>query len=148
MAETRLVLHVDDDPAMLRIVRNALSTHGYEVLSCQDPTAAQGIILRENIRVCLLDIDMPELNGQDLLRQIKKLDSGIQVIMLTGLVSMSTVLESFTHGAEAIFFKPMNDYQPLLEALDDSYRKIDRWWRALQDLRQLRSKQNAELTPA
>jgi two-component system C4-dicarboxylate transport response regulator DctD len=148
MAELRLVLHVDDDPAMLRIVRNSLSTHGYEVISCQDPTAAQAIILRENIRVCLLDIDMPGQSGLELLRQIKKLDSGIQVIMLTGLVSMSTVLESNTHGAEAIFFKPLADYQPLLEALDDSYRKIDRWWRALQELRQLRSAQKVELAPA
>lgn len=144
MNEPRLLLHVDDDPAMLRVVRSSLSPHGYEVFSCQNPAAARDVILRENIRVCLLDIDMPEITGIELLRQIKQLDNGIQVIMLTGLVSLSTVLESNTHGAEAIFFKPLEDFQPLLEALDDSYRKIDRWWRALQELRQLRKKQTAE----
>jgi DNA-binding NtrC family response regulator len=68
------------------------------------------------------------------LRQIKRHDGGIQVILLTGLVSMNTVLDSMRTGAEACLFKPIHDFDELYEVLDAAYAKVGRWWRTLQDL--------------
>ena len=46
----------------------------------------------------LLDIDMPNINGLELLEEIKQFDGGIQVIMLTGVVTTTNVLRFSTEG--------------------------------------------------
>jgi len=75
--------------------------------------------------------------------EIKAYDGGIQVLMLTGVTSMNSLLQSFRFGAEACLFKPLNDYQPLCNALEDTFRKIDRWWDALEELSQRRCQEHA-----
>ena len=135
MAEQpRLVLHVDDDPQMLRIVAKQLGDAGYEVVSLSNPDEVQATLLNSDCRVVLLDIDMTPVSGLELLSDIKRHDGAIQVIMLTGLVSMTTVLESMRRGAEACFFKPISDFEALLDVLEAAFVKRDRWWNALRDL--------------
>lgn len=141
------LLHIDDDPNMLRIVAQLLSSHGYDVISLDDPTRLQRELLTRDCRVVLLDIDMPQANGLEVLREVKRHDGGIQVIMLTGLVSMNTVLESMRLGAEACLFKPVTDVGPLLDALEAAFRKSDRWWRTLRELSS-RRKEETELVAA
>jgi DNA-binding NtrC family response regulator len=142
-ATGRSILHVDDDPQITRIVASQFDKHGYQVTQLHNPLDALDMIVRSQHRVVLIDIDMPGLNGLELLRQIKAFDGGIQAIMLTGVVSMSTVLESLRFGAEACFFKPLNDYQPLVDAVEATFVKIDRWWTALEELTRRRHEHTA-----
>jgi DNA-binding NtrC family response regulator len=135
MNDRRTILHIDDDPAVLRLVKGKLSQHGYEVVSSTDPTGIEDLLLTSNARICLLDISMPQADGIEVLKQIKLHDGGIQVIMLTGLVSMNSVLDSLRNGAEALYFKPILNFDPLLEMLQDSFRKTDRWRKTLEELR-------------
>jgi DNA-binding NtrC family response regulator len=137
--DRQTILHIDDDPAILRLVAGKLTSEGYEVVSCSDPTDIEGLLLASNARICLLDISMPGANGLDVLKQIKRHDGGVQVIMLTGLVSMNAVLDSMRNGAEAVHFKPILDFEPLLEILRDSCRKTERWRQTLYELRQRRA---------
>ncbi|MCA9267938.1 MAG: response regulator [Planctomycetales bacterium] len=139
MNTNRTILHVDDDPSLLRLVAAKLTAHGCNVISLSDPTCAAQVLLDSGARLALLDIDMPHINGLDLLHDIKQLDGGIQVIMLTGAVSMSSVLQSLRWGAESCVFKPIDDFRPLLTAVDAAFEKIDRWWECLRDLQQRRS---------
>jgi DNA-binding NtrC family response regulator len=131
---SRNLLHVDDDPDMLRLVACKLRPRGFQVHSLDDPRQAQRELLSHDCRVVLLDVDMPTINGLELLRQIKRHDGGIQVILLTGLLSTNTVLESMRMGAEACLFKPIHDFDELYEVLDATCAKVGRWWRTLQDL--------------
>lgn len=131
---TRSILHVDDDPQMTRVIDEQLQGRGYEVTSLNDPTEAMKELITGQHRVILLDIDMPGLNGLELLETIKCHDGGVQVIMLTGMVTLTTVLRSLRLGAEACFFKPLPSIDPLVEALEDVFRKNERWWSALDDL--------------
>ena len=75
------VLHIDDDEAIRRIVAKVLNVHGSVVTSQSDPRQAISDITREHFRVVILDIDMPVLNGIDVLRSIKAYDGGSQVVM-------------------------------------------------------------------
>ncbi len=134
MTQERTILHVDDDPSILRIVRKILIAEDYDVVSLDDPTLITKRRLETGARVVLLDLEMPQIDGLSVLRDIKTQDGGVEVIMLTGIVSMSTVLQSMRWGAEACVFKPIIDRQPLLSALKAAFDKIDRWWATLDEL--------------
>jgi DNA-binding NtrC family response regulator len=130
----RTILHVDDDPQFTRIVAHVLQRKGYEVVSLNDPQQVLGELIRHGYRIVLLDIDMPGIDGIDMLRRIKEYDGGVQVIMLTGLVTLSNAMAAFRRGAEACFFKPLEDYTPLVNAIEATFHKIDHWWQALHEL--------------
>lgn len=132
--QDRHVLHVDDDPDFLRLVNKKLSIQGITVTSQPDPREAIKTRIECGAQVVLLDVNMPWIDGITLTEEMKKQDGGTQVIMLTGLVSLSTVLESMRKGAEACIFKPLNDYDELLTVVDACFEKSERWWHSLQDL--------------
>lgn len=134
MNRSRLILHVDDDPDITRLMAARLAKFGYESKSQNDPRRVIDDIQRGEYRVVLVDIDMPYINGLELLKHIKMQDGGIQVIMLTGIVTMTTVLQSLRLGAEACLFKPIRNIEPLVNCVDDAFRKIDRWWQTLEEL--------------
>lgn len=148
-SNTRTVVHLDDDPAMLSIVKAKLSKSGYEVVSTSDPSQIVKTVLTSNAQVVLLDIDLPNTNGLDILKQIKADNGGIQVIMLTGVVSMMTLLQSMRWGAEACVFKPIKDFDELTDAVGHAFGKLERWWDALDELRRLKNEEglsSAKLT--
>lgn len=127
------ILHVDDDLDMLHLVRHYLGDD-YDLNSLQDPSRCIDELVRSGSRMVILDIDMGRYNGIDLLSTIKELDGGIHVIMLTGLVSMETVLRSMRYGAEACVFKPLYDGRELQEVVESTQRKIGRWHASVKDL--------------
>jgi DNA-binding NtrC family response regulator len=131
----RKVLHVDDDPAILAIVKKTLSKRGYTPFSISDPTLVVPWLAKNSTRIVLLDIDMPGKDGLALLREIKKFDGGIQVIMLTGLVSMGTIIRATRLGAEECFFKPIENLDEVVDSVDRAYEKMLRWWRVLKEWR-------------
>jgi DNA-binding NtrC family response regulator len=131
--QDRKILHVDDDPAILRIVSGVLSKRGYSVVSISDPTQAILSLTQTSTRLVILDIDMPEKNGLSLLEEIKAIDGSIQVIMLTGMVSMATIFRATQLGAEECLFKPIYDLNEIGDAADRAYEKMLRWWRTLRE---------------
>jgi len=134
LEKKRQILHIDDDPAITRMTALRLKRHGFEVTPLNEPGEALDALRDGPWRVVLLDIDMPNTNGLRLLRQIKSMDAGIQVVMLTGIVGMTSVLDSLRWGAEACFFKPFEDELALVDALNDIFRKLERWWDTLEEL--------------
>lgn len=130
----RSILHIDDDPQFTLWMQRLLSRKGYDVVSLNDPTQALDEIMRHGYRIVLLDIDMPGIDGIELLRRIKEYDGGIQVVMLTGLVTLGNAMTAFRRGAEAFFFKPVEDLDALTASLDAVVRKIEHWWGALHNL--------------
>jgi DNA-binding NtrC family response regulator len=133
MEYSKIVMHVDDDPAILRLVSRTLFKHGVHVVSVSDPTTAIARLFDCGARVVLLDIDMPIKDGLTLLADIKRHDAGIQVIMCTALVSIGTVLQSISLGAEGCIFKPIKDPAIVTDSVDRAFEKIDRWWVALHE---------------
>ena len=140
----RRILHVDDDPEVTGLVGEYLKDRGYESIAIHDPRQVIQRLPRYQERVVLLDIDMPHINGLELLPEIKKFDGGIQVVMLTGLVTMTSVLQSLRWGAEACLFKPLTDVEPLFDALDACHQKLERWWHTLDELTRRRKAESVE----
>ena len=147
-ANRKAVLHVDDDPLITRIVAKQLQEGGYQSEAIHDPTEAFDAMIRGQFRIVLLDIHMPNQSGLQLLSEIKAYDSGIQVIMLTGLVNETTVLEAMRQGAEACLFKPVLNPEFLIDAIDDAFKRNNRWWHSLSDLtKRRRTEEAASIEP-
>lgn len=143
MNTEKIVLHVDDDPAILNIVRASLQKRGYSVVSVNDPRNALGVLSACGARVVILDIDMQDKDGLTLLREIKGRDGGIQVVMLTGMVSMGTILQATGLGAQHCVFKPVDDMKKVGDAVDRCFSNIESWWTALREW--MDRKNNSEL---
>lgn len=79
----RLVL-VDDDPVFLRLLAANLQAVGYAVDSHADPQAGLAALLRQRPDACILDWDMPGLDGLDLLRRLRAAGADWPVLFLTG----------------------------------------------------------------
>ncbi len=135
---SRQVLHVDDDASVRRLVKRVLVSHGYDVTSLGNPREALNTIAKGNQRVIVLDIDMPGVNGLDLLRKIKAHDGGIQVLMLTSLVTQTSVMEAMRLGAVDCLFKTAHDMKGLDLAVERAFENIQLWKDRLLELALLR----------
>lgn len=138
LVNRRAVLHIDDDPLITKLVGEQLRQAGYESEPINDPMTAMQALARGHYRVVVLDVHMPNKSGLQLLQEIKQFDGGVQVILLTGLVNETTVVEAIRLGAEACLFKPLDDPTPLTEAIEDAFRRNDRWGSTFVDLTQRR----------
>lgn len=83
--KVKKVLVVDDDPVVIRLVKELLKSHGYMVETAKDGIDAMVMVKKEKPDLIVLDIMMPELNGYDVLRTLKFTDEykEIPVLLLT-----------------------------------------------------------------
>ncbi len=83
--KNKKVLVVDDDPVVIRLVKEILKNQGYTVETAKDGIDAMVLVKKERPDLIVLDIMMPELNGYDVLRTLKFADEykDIPVLLLT-----------------------------------------------------------------
>ncbi|MBF6567418.1 MAG: UDP-3-O-[3-hydroxymyristoyl] N-acetylglucosamine deacetylase [Candidatus Binataceae bacterium] len=106
MNETVLV--VDDEERIRSSLRGILSDEGFRVLETGDAPSVPGIIARENPALVLLDVWMPEMDGIELLRQIKADRPRTRVIMISGHANIQNAVAATKLGAEDFIEKPFS----------------------------------------
>jgi DNA-binding NtrC family response regulator len=105
--EASKVLIVDDEVAILRLLKEALTQWGYEVTTASSVTEAIEAIRTGLFDAALTDIRMPDMSGLDLLREIKKQDESIEVVIMTGYPTISSAVEALKEGAYDYLSKPL-----------------------------------------
>jgi two-component system, NtrC family, response regulator PilR len=93
------VLVVDDEPSMRQMLSIALRREGYQVSTAGDGEAALAALAAGQLDLLITDVRMPEMSGVDLLREAKRIDPGLSVVMMTAYGSKETVLEALRLGA-------------------------------------------------
>ncbi len=136
---------MDRDPGFTQAVVERLKARGIDVIPARGPAALIAELITSRQRVVLLDMDFPDIDGAELLREIKRHDGCTQVIVLTARAAMAAVIQSFRYGAEACFLKPLATLEQLVEAVEDAFRKTERWWECLRDVTERRRAQAAAL---
>ena len=98
------ILVVDDDENILLVLRQSLEKEDYHVNTAKSAEEALNILQRSFFHVVITDIMMGEMSGVELLMEIKKMNSLMQIFVMT---SHSTLLESFNacRGEHMIFLK-------------------------------------------
>ncbi len=104
------ILVAEDDPLTLRLLEKLLTEWGYQVSTAHDGESARQILERGSIHLCILDWQMPELNGRDLCAWIQtaNLDPAPYVILLTGQGKPQQICDGFAAGANDYITKPFD----------------------------------------
>ncbi|MEM1204748.1 MAG: HD domain-containing phosphohydrolase [Acidobacteriota bacterium] len=101
------VLVVDDEPTVRELVASQLDFLGFPARATGDHQKALAIAGSEHPpALAMLDIEMPETSGVQLLRRIKAINEDIQVVMVSGLQDLATVRECLRAGAYDYLAKP------------------------------------------
>jgi DNA-binding NtrC family response regulator len=110
------VLVIDDDPAMLDVLRLRLQVWGYDVFLAEDALTGARMAAQEAPDVILTDVWLPDASGVDLLRALKKADPRIPIILMSAHGSVDLAVESIKQGAVDYLLKPL-DYRRLKDLL-------------------------------
>lgn len=121
------ILIVDDEENLGNMLVMVLKAKGYTAESCVSSIEALKKIRSFKYQLIISDIKMPDMHGIDLLKEIRKVSTFIQVIMITGYSSLEVALECMDAGAVDFLFKPFEDLQEVYDAVASCGRKIRRW---------------------
>ena len=105
--ERTRILVVDDDPRMLRFVRDALAAAGYAPLVTGEPRELAHIVRTEKPRLVLLDLILPGGDGIELMRQVPEL-SDLPVIFISGYGRDEALARALEAGAADYIVKPFS----------------------------------------
>src|SRR3989454_9799611 len=105
--EPAKILVVDDERSILVLLKEALGQWGYQIAPAASATEALGVLKSELFDALITDIRMPDMSGLELLREIKKQDESIEVVIMTGYPTIASAVEALKEGAYDYLSKPL-----------------------------------------
>jgi len=106
-----LVLVVDDEQDIRDASERILSRVGYQVQKASRGDEALDILNKKSVDIMLLDLKMPGMDGLEVLERIRKQNTKIQVIVITGYATVETAIEAMKQGAYDFIPKPFEPDQ-------------------------------------
>jgi two-component system, NtrC family, nitrogen regulation response regulator NtrX len=120
------IMIVDDEPSILQSLQGLLSDEGFEVTTASNGYEALQRIQTETPDLILLDIWMPGLDGLETLKEVKKDNPHIQVIMITGHGTIETAVQATKLGAFDFIEKPLA-FERVIVAINNAlnFRRLE-----------------------
>lgn len=122
------ILIADDDVTSALLIKKILSNQGYCTETANNGEDALKFLQKNNFHVVLVDWMMPEMDGIELIRRIRKqLETQPYIIMVTALVSQTSVIYAKQTGADDYVIKPIdkNDLiQRVIKGIEKNTLKI------------------------
>jgi two-component system, NtrC family, response regulator AtoC len=111
------ILVVDDDGDIREVLGDRLQSLGYRVFAAEAAKAGLDLLERQNPQLVLLDIEMPDMNGIDMLREIRRREHDVTVVMITAYGTIERAVEAMKEGAYDFISKPFEpDHVALIVA--------------------------------
>ena len=102
------ILLVEDDPRIASVVEQALTEEGHHVDSLSDGRVAQEHLLTMPYNLAVLDLMVPERDGFEILRHVRKARSSVPILVLSARDSMADVVRALDLGADDYVTKPFH----------------------------------------
>ncbi len=118
------VMIVDDDATFRARLVSALQTRGMQAAGAGSPEEAREVAARVRPQRAVLDLRMPGGSGLELVSDLLAIDSGMEIVVLTGYGSIATALEATRRGARDYLTKPA-DADQILAAFEKNGRKSE-----------------------
>lgn len=100
------ILVAEDEANLRLVIQKELQRLGYRVQAAPDGEAALRLLEESNVDVLLCDINMPRMDGMELLRRVRERPNPPEAIMLTGHATVETAIEAMKLGAYDYLSKP------------------------------------------
>lgn len=102
------ILVIDDEAAIVDIVQRALRRAGYEVFGAGEGEEGLALFRQEQPMLVLTDINLPDMSGFDVLKDIKRESPLTQIIVFSGLGTTGDVIQALRQGACNYLYKPLS----------------------------------------
>lgn len=102
------ILVVDDDPHIADVIEQYFDRPEYEVYTMLEGEKVPEVVSKTEPDLILLDLKLPDVNGMDILKDLKKRDFQAPVIIITGNVSAGVAIEAMKEGAYEYLPKPFS----------------------------------------
>ena len=117
---TRAQILVVEDSSVFREMQGLLlGQAGYAVSSHENPQAALEVAARQAFDLVVIDYELPEMNGQQFMHALRKLQPEIAVIFVSGSLTLDLAIQLSSQGVAGIFNKPANP-KTLLEKINET----------------------------
>jgi two-component system nitrogen regulation response regulator NtrX len=107
------VLIVDDEREIRNSLSGVLQDVGYDTLTAENGAEALKVVQEDGVKLILLDLVMPDIDGVEVLRRVKEIEPSMPVIMISGNATIETAVESTKLGAYHFIEKPLSP--PVIE---------------------------------
>ena len=101
-----VILIIDDDPTLRKTLVDILQLKGYDTLTAGDGAEGLSLLLKNGADLALIDLELPDISGLDLLSRIRTNHPTTAVIILTGNASLESAIEATSRGAYSYLTKP------------------------------------------
>jgi two-component system response regulator HydG len=118
IAARPLLLVVDDEPQVLKVVERLAAAAGFDAVTCGSGADAMRTLMQRPVDLAMVDLRMPDTNGLDLLRQIRSAHPACDVILMTAFAAVDSAVEAIKSGAREYLTKPF-DFVRLHQVLVD-----------------------------
>jgi two-component system response regulator (stage 0 sporulation protein F) len=108
MGHSKKLLIVDDQNGIRMLLMEVFTSEGYETYQASNGRLAIDIVKNMKPDLVLLDMKIPGMDGLEILKQIRKIDTEIKVIMMTAYGELDMIKEAMELGALAHFTKPFD----------------------------------------
>ncbi len=113
MAEPVTILVCDDEKGIREGCRRILSSEGYTVDTAENGKLGMDKVKENSYDLVLVDLMMPVMGGLEMMEQVRQIDPGIILVVITGFATVETAVEAMKHGAYDYIPKPFNPDQLL-----------------------------------
>src|SRR5687767_9598412 len=107
LMEPAKILVVDDEKPILLLLKEALTQWGYDVTCAASAVEAVDLLKNGLFDALISDVRMPDMSGLDLLREVRKQDESIEVVMMTGYPTIASAVQALKEGAYDYLSKPL-----------------------------------------
>lgn len=111
------ILYTEDERPLREAVKNYLEKFGHKVIACQDGSVAWEKFKSHKVDLCLIDVLMPLMNGNDLVRMIRSVDKNIPIYLFTNFSDKIIYQEALQHGVEGVLVKANTSLSNLVDFL-------------------------------
>jgi DNA-binding NtrC family response regulator len=108
------IMIVDDEPIEAAVIGEILTDHGFDVSIQNHPRKAMDLAQKQSFALTISDLKMPDMDGLELLRGLRRIDPDVTVIIMTAFATVETAVAAMREGAFDYIMKPFSKDELLI----------------------------------
>jgi len=116
------ILVLDDEEAILRMIKKFLDNYGYEVYTKNDAEEALGFLKFQNVDLIIVDLKMPGMSGLEFINSLREIKYPAEILVVSGHGTVEIAVEAIKYGAFDFIEKPVN-FEKLIVTIKNALKK-------------------------